>query len=303
MAPIDRCMASVAKLSLAPTVRPSISSTIPRFLAPSLVQTRHASVVKIGRKKQVKKAKPLSKDFKRHKLDKADFPQFTLCEALRILRAYEVGKPPGAVKYEMHVHLKTARNGPVIKSSIRLPNPVQSDWQIAVVCPEGSDIANAAVAAGAKLVGEETLFQAIRDGNITFDRLICHELSEKKLQKAQLGKILGPKGLMPSARMKTVVKDVAKAIRDSAGSSDYREREGAVRMAIGQLAHSPEQLKANIEAVMKKLRAQCAEISEENPKEVHEVILSTTNGPGISLNGKFRNLTEEITPQQLSGPM
>lgn len=207
------------------------------------------------------------------------------------------------VKYEAHIHLKTPRNGPVIKSSIRLPNPVQSEWQIAVICPEGSEIANAATAAGAKAVGEESLFEAIRQGNIEFDRLLCHVSSESALNKAGLGRILGPKGLMPNHRMQTITKDVVRAIRDSAGSAEYREKQGIIRMAVGQLGHTPDQLRANIEAIVKKLKYQCAEMSEDVPKEVHEVILSTTNGPSVSLNGKFKDIEAKTTPEQLVGVM
>ncbi|EFY98076.2 60S ribosomal protein L1 [Metarhizium robertsii ARSEF 23] len=289
----------MARLSIAQVTRPSTTS-IPKFLAPAFVQTRQASVVRI---KKVKKKRAIPKDFKRHNLEKRQFPQFTLCEAMRVLRAVEVGQPPASIKYEVHINLKTARNGPVVKNSIRLPHPVQSDWQIAVICPEGSDIATAATAAGAVAVGEETLFEAIRKEKIDFDRLICHEASEKALNKAGLGKILGPKGLMPSKRMKTIVSDVTKSIRDSAGAADYRERQGVIRMAIGQLGYTPDQLKVNIQALLKKVKSECAEISEEVSKEVHEVILSTTNGPSLSLNGKFNDVEGETQPEALAGVM
>lgn len=320
MTAIDKCLASMARLSIAQVTRPS-TTPIPKFLAPAFVQTRQASVVRI---KKVKKKRAIPKDFKRHNLEKRQFPQFTLCEAMRyakivfrvkitlrastngspsVLRAVEVGQPPASIKYEVHINLKTARNGPVVKNSIRLPHPVQSDWQIAVICPEGSDIATAATAAGAVAVGEETLFEAIRKEKIDFDRLICHEASEKALNKAGLGKILGPKGLMPSKRMKTIVSDVTKSIRDSAGAADYRERQGVIRMAIGQLGYTPDQLKANIQALLKKVKSECAEISEEVSKEVHEVILSTTNGPSLSLNGKFNDVEGETQPEALAGVM
>lgn len=221
----------------------------------------------------------------------------------RILRAYEVGQPPASIKYDLAINLKTARNGPVVKSSLRLPHPVGTDWRIAVICKEGSEVAAAAAAAGAVAVGEASLFEEIRKENINFDRLLCHEGSEKALQKASLGRILGPKGLMPSARMKTVVTDVGKAIRDTAGSADYRERMGVVRLAVGQLGHTPEQLKANISAVLAKIKLECAEISEESHKEVHDVVLSTTNGPAVSLSGKLVNEDETVTAEQLSGAM
>ncbi|KAG6006575.1 hypothetical protein E4U21_006873 [Claviceps maximensis] len=300
MTAMERCLASMARLSITQASRPSLVS-IPRFLAPAIVQqSRQASVVRI------KKAKPkraISKDFRRHNLEKRQFPRFSLCEAMRVLRAVEVGRPPASVKYEVHINLKTARNGPVIKNSIRLPHPVQSDWQIAVICPEGSDIATAATAAGAVAVGEETLFEAIRNEKIDFDRLICHESSEKALNKAGLGRILGPKGLMPSKRMKTIVSDVTKSIRDSAGAADYRERHGVIRMGIGQLGFTPDQLKSNISFLVKKIKFECAEISEEVPKEVHEVILSTTHGPALSLNAKFHDAEGGTTPEAISGVM
>ncbi|RSL98657.1 hypothetical protein CEP52_010194 [Fusarium oligoseptatum] len=289
MAPIDRCLASMARLSLLQTPRPAIP-TIPRFLAPAAAaqQVRNASVVRI--RKTTKKKKPLPKDFKRHNITKRDFPQYSLCEAMRVLRAVEVGQPPASVKYELHINLKTARNGPVIKNSVRLPHPVQSDWQIAVVCPEGSEIAREATAAGAVAVGEETLFEAIRQEQINFDRLICHEASEKGPQQGR-------------KRMRTIVPDVVKSMRDSAGAADYRERQGVIRMAIGQLGYTPDQLKANIKVLLTKIKAECAEISEEVHKEVHEVIISTTNGPGLSLNGKLKDAEEKITPEALSSIM
>lgn len=220
-----------------------------------------------------------------------------------MLRAVEVGQPPATVKYEVHVNLKTARNGPVIRGSVRLPHPVKSDWQFGVICPENSEMAAAAMAAGAVAVGQESLFEAIRQEKINFDRLICHESSEGALNKAGLGRILGPKGLMPSKRTKTIVGDVVKAMRDSSGAADYRERSGMVNMAIGQLGYTPDQLKTNLQTLLKKLKTDCANISEESPKEIHEVILSTTHGPGISLNGNLKNEDDPVTPEALSSAM
>jgi large subunit ribosomal protein L1 len=221
----------------------------------------------------------------------------------RLLRAVEVGQPPATVKYEIHVNLKTNRNGPVVRGSVRLPHPVKSDWVFGVICPEDSEMAAAATAAGAVAVGKESLFAAIRKEQIQFDRLLCHESCEAALNKAGLGRILGPKGLMPSKRTKTIVSDVVKAVKDSAGAADYRERQGVVRLAVGQLGHTPAQLKANVEAVMKKIKTECAEISEDIPKDVHEVILSTTHGPALSLNGKMKNIDDTTTPEDVAGVM
>jgi large subunit ribosomal protein L1 len=87
MAPIDRCLASMARLSLLQTPRPVIP-TIPKFLAPAAAQqVRQASVVRI--KKTTKKKKPLPKDFKRHNLNKREFPQYSLCEAMRSVHRWD----------------------------------------------------------------------------------------------------------------------------------------------------------------------------------------------------------------------
>ncbi|CEJ89822.1 Putative 60S ribosomal protein L1 [[Torrubiella] hemipterigena] len=299
MPTIDKYLTAAVRQGIFSSARPTTYS-IPQYLAPAFVQSRQASVVA---SKKTKKKANLPKDFKRHNLQRQEFPQFTLCEAMRILRAYEVGQPPGSVKYEIHINLKTLRSGPVVKSLVRLPNPIARENKVAVICPEGSEIAAEATAAGAVLAGEESIFEAIRQEKIDFDRLICHESSEKALIKAGLGRILGPKGLMPSARMNTIVSDVTKSIRESAGASEYRERQGVIRLAVGQLAHNPEQLKANIQAVLKKIKSECAEISEDSPKEVHEVILSTTNGPALSLSGKFHDANTDVPVAALSGIM
>ena len=79
MAPIDRCLASMARLSLAPALRPSVSS-IPPFLAPALVQSRQASVVRL---KKAKKKRTVPKNFPRPDLKKREWTQYSLCEAMR----------------------------------------------------------------------------------------------------------------------------------------------------------------------------------------------------------------------------
>ena len=94
---------------------------------------------------------------------------------------------------------------------------------------------------------------------------------------------------MPSAKTKTIIKDVAKAIRDSAGSTEYRERDGCIRMAVAQLGHSGEQVKSNVKAVMDKIKKDCADISDVSSKDVHEVILSSTYGPALTLDGKMHD--------------
>ncbi len=218
----------------------------------------------------------------------------------RYIRAFEVGRPPASSKYELHLKLKSLKNGPVIRNRMRLPHPVKTDIRICVICPLDSKHAEAARAAGAFLVGEEEIFEAVKEGRIEFDRCICQNDSLAKLNKAGLGRILGPRGLMPSAKTGTVVKDPASVVKELVGSSEYRERLGVVRLAIGQLGFTPEEMQRNIKAFMDAVKKDMAQLSDKISKEMAEVVLSSTNAPGFSLNGTFRSANSLITPRELS---
>jgi large subunit ribosomal protein L1 len=207
------------------------------------------------------------------------------------------------VKYDIAVKLKTLKNGPMVRNRIRLPHPVKTDIRVAVVCPEDSAIATEARQLGAVAVGEETLFESIRAGHMPFNRLICHSDSEAALKKANLGKILGPKGLMPNQKLKTITGNVKNTMREMVGADEYRERNGVVRMAIGQLGFTPQMVADNIKAMMKHVKNDIAALEDQIDKKVEEVVLHATHGPGFSLNATFNPTDDKITPQHLEGPM
>jgi large subunit ribosomal protein L1 len=218
----------------------------------------------------------------------------------RYIRAFEVGQKPTAVKYEMAVKLKSLKNGPVIRNRLRLPHPVKTDVRICVICPPDSQYAEKAIAAGATLVGEDDIIEAVKDGRIEFDRCICQTDSLAKMNKAGLGRILGPRGLMPSSKMGTVVKDPSLVIKDLIGGAEYRERMGVIRMAVGQLGFTPEEVQRNIKTFMDAVKKDMGMLSDRINKEVAEVVLSSTNGPGFTLNGNFLDLNSTVTPRELS---
>ncbi|KAF7507330.1 hypothetical protein GJ744_010764 [Endocarpon pusillum] len=232
--------------------------------------------------------------------DLKDAEQFTLCDAMRYIRAFEVGRPPSIPKYECHVKLKTKRDGAVVRNQIRLPHLVKTDIKICVICPPDSPAATQAREAGATTVGEDEVFELIKSGKIDFDRCIAHPDSLPKMQRAGLAKILGPRGLMPNTKLGTIVESPAGAVKGMLGGSMYRERQGVVRMAVGQLRFTPEQLRDNIKAFLDKMKKDAAALSDTTPKEISEVVLSSTNSPGFSLNGEFRSENSPPT-KALSG--
>ncbi|GAM83903.1 hypothetical protein ANO11243_018930 [Dothideomycetidae sp. 11243] len=289
MASSTRCLARPLQHAFQLSVRPL--TLPPSFLLPfqlQRTQQRDAS----GTSKAARKAQAAARKKKARNTflvtDLTNMPQFPLLDAMRYLRAAEVGRLPTSSKYELHVRLRSLKNGPVIRNRIRLPHPVKTDIRIAVICPSNSDAGQAALKAGAVMIGEEEIFDKVKEGDIAFDRLLCHPDSLQKLNKAGLGRVLGPKGMMPSTKTNTVLKDVASAVKQIAGASEYRERMGVVRIAIGQLGYAPEELQRNIKAFIEALKKDVAGMSDRIVKEIHEVVLSSTNGPGLSLNGEFR---------------
>ena len=211
-----------------------------------------------------------------------------------------MGQKPTTVKYEMAVKLKSVKNGPVIRNRLRLPHPVKTDVRICVICPPDSKYAESARAAGATLVGEDDIFEAVKDGRIEFDRCLCQTDSFAKMTKAGLGRILGPRGLMPSTKLGTVVKDPSLVIKDLVGGAEYRERLGVIRMAIAQLGFTPEEIALNIKTFLEAVKKDMAQLNDRINKELAEVVLSSTNAPGFTLNGEFRDLKSPLQPRDLS---
>jgi large subunit ribosomal protein L1 len=209
--------------------------------------------------------------------------------ASRYIKAFEVGKTYNTAKYEVHVKLKSKRSGPVIRpNQLKLPYVVKADVKFAVICPSDSRHAKQARDAGAVLVGEEEIFQAVKDGKINFDRLLAHPISMPKLAKEGLPRILGPRGLMPNAKNGTISTDPAGLLKQLVGGALYRERLGVVRMAIGKMSFTPEMLRDNLRTFLHRIKEDASKLPEQESKEINEVVLSSTRSPGFSLNGLFR---------------
>ncbi|EEH33233.2 50S ribosomal protein L1 [Paracoccidioides lutzii Pb01] len=284
MAAPSRYMSSLRR-GIVSAFRPPIQpnpTILPFFLFPVQRQSRYAQT----QAKKSTKAKKKYKTYIQHNMK--DAVQFTLCDAMRWIRAFEVGRPLSSVKYEIHVRLSSNRGGTVIRNQIRLPHSVHPLARVCVICPPDSRAAKEAASVGAEVIGQEEVFEQIKEENINFDLCICHTSSLAAMNKAGLGRILGPRGLMPSAKMGTVVDNIAKTVRSMRGSTTYRERMGVIRLAIGQLGFSPDQLKQNIVTLISQLKKDAAAV-DDSSKEILEVVLSSTNSPGFSLNGDFRS--------------
>jgi large subunit ribosomal protein L1 len=220
---------------------------------------------------------------------------------IRYIKAFELGCDPDSPKYDIHIKLRTKKDGPIVRNSLRLPFPIKTDIKIAVICPPDSPEAKRAKEAGAYIVGEDEVFDMIKSGKMDFERVIAVPDSLQKMNKAGVPRILGPKGMMPNIKMGTVVKNPAPAVRSMLGGAAYRERQGVVRMPVGRLSFTPEMLRDNVKAYVSAVKKDAMALSDQTLKEVYEVVLSSTHSPGFSLNGDFfQPAPGNATPRQLS---
>ncbi|KAH9909519.1 50S ribosomal protein L1 [Xylariomycetidae sp. FL2044] len=309
MASTNQCIASMARLSLSTMTRPSIASAIPKYLAPSINQTRWKTSGTQAMQARAREREKLKKKRKQQRFKEYKYAtpsreeQFSLCDAMRYLRAAEVGRPPSSVTYEVSLKIRTIKNSPLLRDRIRLPYPVKNDTKIAVICKP--ELASDARLGGAVAWGEEELFELIRNnaGKLPFNRLICHADSEAALKKSGLGRILGPKGLMPSLKTNTITKSIRGMMSEMVGAEAYREKIGAIRMPIGNIQFNPRQLAENVKTLIASVKANIELMEDRVKKDLIEVVLTSTNGPGFSLNGNFSSTDEKVTVAHLSTAM
>lgn len=164
---------------------------------------------------------------------------------------------------------------------IRFPHSVQTESRICVICPPNSKVAKDALAAGAVLVGEHDVFEQVKNGRIEFDRCLCHPDSLDAMNKAGMGRILGPRGLMPNVKTGTVVEDAASRVEMLRGGTVYRERDAVVRLPIGQLGFTPEQLRDNLRVTIDQIKKDTVSLTDRITKEIYEVV-SKNLGTGLT---------------------
>ena len=143
---------------------------------------------------------------------------------------------------------KQKKNEINIRTSVNLPSGTGKDIKIAVVCDE--DKQKSANDAGAEIVGGDDLIEKIKSGELNFEKLICTTSMMPKLSK--LGKVLGPKGLMPNPKLGTVSDDVATAVKNAkSGQAEIRnDKDGNIGVSIGKKSFSDDKLLNNFNAIL-----------------------------------------------------
>ena len=168
----------------------------------------------------------------------------------------------------------------MVRGVVALPNGTGKSVRVAVFTKE--DKADEAKAAGADLVGAEDLAEEIQNGKIDFDR--CIATPDMMAVVGKLGKVLGPKGLMPNPKLGTVTPNIADAIRAAKGGEiEFRvEKAGIVQAGIGKSSFAQEALVENVNAFVNAILK--AKPNGVKGTYVERVTLSSTMGPSVKLD-------------------
>ena len=206
---------------------------------------------------------------------------YTLDEAVKLVKETSVSKIDGSVEIAMRLNLDTRKSDQQLRGAIVLPSGTGKEKKVLVVAK--GDNAKAAKEAGADFVGDVDILEKIEKENwLDFDVMIATPDMMPLLGK--LGKVLGPKGLMPNPKTGTVTTDVKKAISDvKKGRVEYRtDSYGNVHGLVGKVSFTEEELKDNIKAFVSVILK--SKPSVVKGVYVKNVSLSTTMGPGIKLD-------------------
>jgi large subunit ribosomal protein L1 len=209
----------------------------------------------------------------------------TLDEAVKLIKE-RASKDKGGAKFDetvevsMNLGVDPKYPDQQVRGVCSLPNGTGRTARVAVFArgPKAEE----AKAAGADIVGADDLFETINGGKIDFDRLIA--TPDLMALVGRLGKVLGPRGLMPNPKVGTVTMDVKKAVADAKGGAvEFRvEKAGIIHAGVGKASFSEDQIKQNVKAFVDAVSK--AKPSGAKGVFVKKVALSTTMGPGVRVD-------------------
>ncbi len=224
------------------------------------------------------------------KVDRNKF--YSPAEAMQLAKDTNPAKFDATVEVAFRLGVDPRRADQMVRGTVSLPNGTGKTIRVAVFA-EG-EAARAAEEAGADVVGAADLVKQVQDGFLDFDAAVA--VPEMMGQVGRLGRILGPRGLMPNPRAGTVTPDVAKAVTDiKGGKVEYRvDRHGNLHLILGKTSFDTRALAENYQVVVDEvLRAKPA---AAKGRYIKGITVATTMGPGIKIDSaQTRNVVEART--------
>jgi large subunit ribosomal protein L1 len=212
-------------------------------------------------------------------------------EAVRLLKEVEGAKFDETVEAHFRLGLNVRHADQQLRGTIMLPHGIGKNVRVAVFA-EGEK-AREAEEAGADVVGAADLATRIEEGFLDFDVAIA--TPDQMGNVGKLGRVLGPRGLMPNPKTGTVTFDVGKAVSDAkAGKLEYRtDRGGNVHLPIGKKSFAERALLENYATLVEEIVR--AKPSAAKGRYIRQITLTTTMGPGIHVDStRTRDITEEL---------
>ncbi len=203
-----------------------------------------------------------------------------LSDALRLLKSFNTTKFNQTVEVSTHLGIDPKQTDQNVRGSVSLPHGIGKTVRVAVFAQ--GDNAEKARAAGADIVGADDLAQQVKGGTMDFD--VALATPDMMGVVGPLGRVLGPRGLMPSPRSGTVTTDIASAVREfKAGKVEFRNDKGAnVAVPVGKLSFSEDELTDNINAFLNYLRS--LRPSAAKGTYITSITISATMSPGIPVS-------------------
>ena len=205
---------------------------------------------------------------------------YGVADALQLLRDLKTTKFDETVEVALNLGVDPRHADQMVRGMVSLPSGTGKDMKVAVFAR--GDKAEEATKAGADKVGAEDLMEDMQAGNLDYDRVIA--TPDMMGVVGRLGKVLGPKGLMPNPKLGTVTPNVAQAVKDAKGGQvEFRvEKQGIIHSGIGKISFTEAQLKANFAALTDAIVK--AKPSGAKGKYLKKVSLTSSMGPGLKID-------------------
>ena len=212
---------------------------------------------------------------------------YTITEAVALVKSNAKAKFDETVEIAVNLGVDPKYADQMVRGVVNLPSGTGKDVRVAVFAKDAK--ADEAKEAGADFVGAEDLMEKIQGGFMDFDRVIASP--DMMAVVGRLGKVLGPRGLMPNPKVGTVTPNVAQAVKDAkSGSVEFRvEKAGIIHAGIGKSSFSEGDIETNVKAFLDALTK--ARPSGAKGQFVRKITLSSTMGAGVTIDTSEANQT------------
>ena len=217
----------------------------------------------------------MSKRYEKLPVNTKDLQSETIDKILGIIKTNCTTKFDESIDLSFRINNKQKKNEISLRTVVNLPGGTGKSIKVAVVCEESKT--NEAKDGNADIIGGDEFIEKIKNGELNFEKLICTPSMMIKLSK--LGKVLGPKGLMPNPKLGTVTNDITKAVKEAkAGQVEIRnDKDGNIGLSIGKKSFDDNKLIKNYNAIIEALEKEKSNLTIKGDL-IKQVFITSTMG-------------------------